>query len=1131
MDTSTKLSTDLESDSPAELGAEFRASADVRRKIDNQILAIQDHIVDSVISGCTETWALLSGSSADVVKGDCVCLAGVAAVDGIPVVTKAVAAALTVAKSVVGIVRVGAGGNNRVRIVLSGMVDPTVTGLGAEAAGAVRCNVTTARCQSVGAMGATDYPVGSVDTHGNLTVAVGPTPTAAGFIGGSSAGITYTLSVSSADLVTEDWVCLAAEGSTVVTKAIPAAVAVAGGVLGVVTGAYNAGDSDVVVYSAGATGDLPISLGAGVASIIALDSSARAYRVPIESGGELRLGIVATDGSVTVQPRPMLLTAPHHTYNPKTFGCPWDGIHDDLPGFEAMMLAIPDVGGRIDLPPGMGYFSDNLNINKPVKIYGHGGGTTVFTSGFTFPAGKGMYCNGYYVTTAGTSEFDGGAIHDCSFQSQCLIYGDQAWHINHIRTANTYFALGKVIHTFNTTCFFRVTTAGTTSSGADPAFSSTIAGATYTDGGVTWTSEMYCQDWVLNHSYRIGDRVFVPGETPYYFECETAGPSGATIPGDFSSPTICALHAPATGQLIAEGPDTLHWRAHTHAGIVLTAPFATFSHVYFMGFTGYAMHIQTDGGNTPPTYGDFTNIHTGGAQYCGGGILTYQFDSNVITVHNFNTLFMGIGAAFGGRTSVGAPNFAGGHTIWDKGLVNQFHNCYAQDGFGPAYRTGASSGGVFVACRSENGHPDYLQGANSIVIGSSGVTDDSGGIVITPGGGRNLFETTAGAPIPVTAGLTVQGAGAYGGSHWFTSTDEASNQFWGWRYQYPNGSTGVAGTGWYAFSYGGQSARVAYGVSGAKAAEGPGHPRFYDGYFVGQEAQGARYRGQATLSLLDTQMRGGHQLVGDKFAFQCTGVPGTFDEYVVSVAGYRGFRWATGLGIQAALDDPYYVRNIGLFADLIEPSTHTYPIPASGGRVFKVMVGSTTGSGSEPNWASAPNTGDTVTLDGRTYKNVGTVAEYTRGTFIDDPVIGYTPQAKISWEDSASTDATTAAPKTAVPGQRFDAVTSATTANQVLASFTLVNNTVNMVDVVVEGKIAATANATAAKLSGAFVVNGSTITRLGGDVASTPQDNGTLAGSTFNLNINGLVIEVRATPAAATATHWHVVIQDVKGKD
>ncbi len=182
MDTSTKLTTELAVDTPAELSAALRTEADDRRKIDNQILAIQRFLVTSAMRGIGDTWCYLAGTSAAVTQKDCVTPAALADIDGIPVVTKAVAAALTNGVSVSGIVRAGASPGGLVRIAKTGQLSTTDTGLIAGSPGPVRCNTTTARCEHVGAIGVSDYPVGTVDNYGNLTI--GGLPVGGGGSGG-----------------------------------------------------------------------------------------------------------------------------------------------------------------------------------------------------------------------------------------------------------------------------------------------------------------------------------------------------------------------------------------------------------------------------------------------------------------------------------------------------------------------------------------------------------------------------------------------------------------------------------------------------------------------------------------------------------------------------------------------------------------------------------------------------------------------------------------------------------------------------------------------------------------------------------------------------------------------------------
>src|ERR1051325_7493765 len=113
MSDESSLTTDLAVDAPVSLDGNFKAGAHDRRRVDNQILASQRHLVESLLSGCHATWFRLDANSADVVAGDCVCAASVASSDGIPIVTKAVSAALTNAKSVAGVVLVATAHGSR----------------------------------------------------------------------------------------------------------------------------------------------------------------------------------------------------------------------------------------------------------------------------------------------------------------------------------------------------------------------------------------------------------------------------------------------------------------------------------------------------------------------------------------------------------------------------------------------------------------------------------------------------------------------------------------------------------------------------------------------------------------------------------------------------------------------------------------------------------------------------------------------------------------------------------------------------------------------------------------------------------------------------------------------------------
>jgi hypothetical protein len=269
--------------------------------------------------------------------------------------------------------------------------------------------------------------------------------------------------------------------------------------------------------------------------------------------------------------------------NPKDFGCPWDSIHDDLPGWTAMMNSIPDnYSGvrRIILPAGFGFFSDHIRINKPVHIEGQSGGDWFINGGFYLPPGKNIFVDcaaiGDTIHDASWTKFSHVSFASTLMQWQTDLgsfgefgigqgYVTQGFYKSPQRVDATFFEKGTVTArgaVNNTTCFFRATvggiSAGTTpgSTANEPAgFTSTIAGVTFTDGGVTWISEMYPKDYSTTGYnstglYRVGDRVFVPGECRYYWEVIQAGapdPTGATNTS-FTFPLYMADSTHANGQ-------------------------------------------------------------------------------------------------------------------------------------------------------------------------------------------------------------------------------------------------------------------------------------------------------------------------------------------------------------------------------------------------------------------------------------------------------------------------------------------------------------------------------------------------------------------------------------------------------
>jgi hypothetical protein len=396
---------------------------------------------------------------------------------------------------------------------------------------------------------------------------------------------------------------------------------------------------------------------------------------------------------------------------------------------------------------------------------------------------------------------------------------------------------------------------------------------------------------------------------------------------------------------------------------------------------------------------NFWDIQNGFAEYCGLGIATVGQDSNGGSARDFSTIFMGKE-----RTVKNSDIGAGGFTIWDKGEANSFFNIYSQNGTndGPSLFAEGFSSARFVGCRSENGLADLYLSPSVMVFGcgSSGAgtyNPLSTALIIDTNGGQGLREKTQDI-IQRIAGLSLQSSP--GSMHWFSNADETSiDHNHGWRYQFAG-----SGTGWTALSFVSVDSYISIGVSGSKAAEGAGNWADYVGHFAGMTP---RFHGEDITMLTHKHMRGGHQLIGDTFKVQSTGLAGEWDEYIVSTEGFRGKPWSAG-------DYTLGYAPGGLLPDMVEPSSHDPITPAAGGRVFKAtgsdIAGTSGHSGpTEPDWSTAPSTFDTVhDPDGQiTWTNVGTVALYNRGSFVDDPIISVEPRAHARWGAGASAAVTT----------------------------------------------------------------------------------------------------------------------------
>jgi hypothetical protein len=155
---SSTLLTSLAADAAVALTAAYQLNGSDRRYIDDQIRACQQALIDCAIAGRQATYLRVGSASAAVAVGDVLC---VAVTDAIGLtVTRAVAAALATSDRVWCIALTAAPPGGRVLVATGGILPSSIVGMATDAAGYVRCNTTTARCERVASLSIGDYPVG-----------------------------------------------------------------------------------------------------------------------------------------------------------------------------------------------------------------------------------------------------------------------------------------------------------------------------------------------------------------------------------------------------------------------------------------------------------------------------------------------------------------------------------------------------------------------------------------------------------------------------------------------------------------------------------------------------------------------------------------------------------------------------------------------------------------------------------------------------------------------------------------------------------------------------------------------------------------------------------------------------------
>ena len=181
-------------------------------------------------------------------------------------------------------------------------------------------------------------------------------------------------------------------------------------------------------------------------------------------------------------------------------------------------------------------------------------------------------------------------------------------------------------------------------------------------------------------------------------------------------------------------------------------------------------------------------------------------------------------------------------------------------------------------------------------------------MVVSPQGCQNIFAIDASGETATRTGLLL-GSGKTG-SYFYTNDDDPYGNMNGyvphaWLYEAPATGYGNAkgGTGWWTFGQrGGYSPGYqAVGISNAMTPEGGGWWRLYSGQFVGSEFTSTygytgwlpelQFRGTDAHTLIYSAPYQGYQPVGFKVSCQSPGIPGSWDTFVVTTAGWRGYKW------------------------------------------------------------------------------------------------------------------------------------------------------------------------------------------------------------------------------------------------
>lgn len=1157
----------LQQDPPLAQDANYKFNSDDRQYIDDQIQAIEQHLLTSVLNGVTGTW-FTNASGGQLSAGDVVCSAA-ASFQSIPNVTKATPTNLTAAgDSVAGVVIIGGANNSRVLVTTVGILPSSITGL-ASVSGPVRVS-TAGRLERVSSYATDDIPVGQADSAGNLTlqlqgpaVTSGATPNIKRTVSGSTinAGTAVVTQGTNAFKLSTSNIGLRAHGVAIETKIV---------------------GQEITVQQHGVLDPAILSLGAGVACAVGYNSSGVPVRVtdPTCVPGLDRIGWCDTTGQIFVDPH----RAPN--FNVKDYGavgaCVSDDISgpptDDLPAVKAALAAMTSslVSGNNatlgelyfpSLPANHSYYlSDDLNIEIPCRILGGGvGGIAAQQSAISFAGGKGIV---FWSLGAGAP--NGGDATGASVEYLQIYCHDVPGVTD--RQNNHAYNIGDVVRLKYTQAVYLVCIKAGTSASSEPVIYENpedLQQNLVLYRGVPWASSMN-----LNFGFWLTDPTYPQlifhvdsgeGQVNPFTTTGVRPTWNTTLGGTTTIPTVSGTcttttwsvprNSPATdwdlnaglydgdplGTGNYQGPSTgVLWAKKTATAIYIKALGISVSNCTIFHTQNYGISVIGHGLAPDAAVSDTFRISDCEINFTGGGIWTQGGEAGNGTIERVNVYT---------RSAISslapfAQHSSNSHCFLNASFVgNTFIGCEAQPDpfqnnrtfqpdtrvFNRAYWCSSAIGAsLLVGCYAEGNAATRIVGQSMCVGGSMFVQENSSSapsittiglqnpVCLVNDTGNNLLADQTKPTVTVLLGSEPYYA-------FLTKASDDNNSILAWKY-------GTEVLGWYSYTY--QAHEVAMAVSTLRSADLGGLVWFPRGFYRGSSI------GSAPFEFPDTTantawIRGGSRIVGDVVWRADVVAAGAQAFDIALTSGYEGSTWGPGL---------VYTKQS---APVAEPGTNSHCHPGScvkptdatnlnrfkiqsisGGDGFQAFSASV-----EPNWASAPTIGNTVVenVNGTfgtqiTWVNVGAAPTYGR-VDISTAAIKYTTQPETLWSPAADTDGTARAHVKA----DSSGLTTTNNTTTTVATYALGTSTLTYINVVVLAWQPGGPDAACFKLSGAWYRNGSSApVQVKAPVVDESDANASGTAWTATLVLSGNNVNVRATGDTGKTIKWEVIRQGVE---